>query len=204
MRLAIVFVAGTALLLSGCGLLGGGGPKPQMYRFGAEDPAAAARTSATIIQLNGINFQRAAQGDRLLAVRGAEVFYLAKSRWVSPAEDLFAQAADRAFDRAGLDLIRRGQPQSAVANLNLTVPVFEVRYTAGLEAAPTVVVEVEAALASTTGERGALGGTRAVASVPAAANSLNAIVAAYDTATRQALDQIAVWAGATARAAPRP
>ena len=196
--LALVLTA--AGLLSGCGLLGGGKPA-QLYRFGAAD-AAAAPAAATVVQLNGLEFQPAAEGDRLLAVNGSEAFYVAQSRWVSPARELFIQAADRAFDRTGLDLIRRGQPQTPVANLNLTVPVFEARYLNGVEAAPTVFVEVEAAMASTTGGRGPLGSTRAAATVAASANTVPAIVAAYDAASRQALDQVAVWAGTTARAAP--
>lgn len=172
-----------------------------MYRFGAAD-ASAAQPSSVIVQLNALTLQQAAQGDRLLAVNGSEVFYISQSRWVSPAEDLLAQAADRAFDRAGLDLIRRGGAQTPIATLNLSVPVFEARYSAGLEAAPTVVVEVEAAMASATGERSLLGSTRTTATVPASANTVTAIVAAYDVATVQALDQLAIWAAGRARAAP--
>ncbi len=194
-------VVGAAVgLLGGCSLLGGGKPA-QLYRFGVAE-AAPTPATARVVQLNGLEFQPAAEGDRLLAVNGSEAFYLAQSRWVSPARELFTQAADRAFDRAGMDLIRRGQPQTPTANLNLTVPVFEARYLGGLEAAPTVLVEVEAALASTTGERGSLGSTRAAASVPATANTVPAIVAAYDAASRQALDQVAAWAATTAGAGP--
>ena len=194
-------VLASAGLLASCGILGGGKPA-QLYRFGVADVAAPAPAPATVVQLNGLEFQPAAEGDRLLAVNGSEAFYVAQSRWVSPARELFTQAADRAFDRAGMDLIRRGQPQTPRANLNLTVPVFEARYLNGVEAAPTVYVEVEAALAATSGERGPLGSTRAAASAAAAANTVPAIVAAYDTASRQALDQVAAWAATTARSAP--
>lgn len=193
-------VLATAGLLAGCGVLGGGKPA-QLYRFGLVDAAPPA-AAGPVVQLNGLEFQAAAEGDRLLAVNGSEAFYVAQSRWVSPARELFTQAADRAFDRAGLDLIQRGQPQTAIANLNLTVPVFEARYLNGVEAAPTVHVEVEAAMASTTGERGPLGATRAAASAQAAANTVPAIVAAYDLASRQALDQVAAWAGTAARGRP--
>jgi cholesterol transport system auxiliary component len=189
----------SAVLLSAC--LPGRGPRPQMYRFGAAD-APATQPSSTVVQLNALTLQPAAQGDRLLAVNGPQAFYISQSRWVSPAEDLLLQAADRAFDRAGLNLIRRGGAETPVANLNLNVPVFEARYLAGLEAAPTVVVEVEASMASTTGERGSLGSTRAVATVPATANTVTAIVAAYDAATQQALDQAAGWAAGQSRGRP--
>jgi cholesterol transport system auxiliary component len=202
-KLTTAAALATVLLLGGCALLGGGGKRAQMYRFGASD-AAPATAQAPVVQLNGLVFQRAAEGDRLLAVNGAEAFYIAQSRWVSPAQELFTQAVDRAFDRAGLDLIRRGQPQTPVANLNLTVPVFEARYLAGVESAPTVFVEVEAVMASVGGDRGPLGATRASASVPAARNTVPAIVAAYDAATRQTLDQVATWARTAATAGARP
>jgi ABC-type uncharacterized transport system auxiliary subunit len=194
-RLTLAAVLAAAALLSGCALLGGGKPA-QLYRFGAGE-APAATVQAPVIQLNGITFQSASEGDRLLAFNGSEAFYIARSRWVSPAQELFTQAADRAFDRAGLDLIRRGQPQTPVANLSLTVPVFETRYLSGPEAAPTVVVEVEAAMVALGGERTSLGSTRATANVPAAGNTVTAIVAAYDAAARQVLDQVAVWARTT-------
>lgn len=200
-KTTIALALSTTLLLGGCALLGGGGKRAQMYRFGEGD-APTATVQARVVQLNGLTFQGAAEGDRLLALNGAEAFYIAQSRWVSPAQELFTQAADRAFDRAGLNLIPRGQPQTPVANLNLTVPVFEVRYLGGLQGAPTVFVEVEAAMASLGGDRTALGSTRATASVPAAGNTVPAIVAAYDAATRQTLDQVAVWARGVVPAAP--
>jgi cholesterol transport system auxiliary component len=191
-----------AALLSGCSLPGGGKPA-QTYRFGVPAAVAAAPSaSGVVVQLNGLDFQAAAEGDRILAVNGAQTFYIAQSRWVSPARELFTEAADRAFERAGMNLIRRGQPQPARANLNLTVPVFEARYLNGVQAAPTVVVEIEAALASTTGERGPLGSTRTSASIPAASNNVTSIVAAYEAASAQALDQVAAWAATTAGRAP--
>lgn len=206
--------AATALalvtLLGGCGvlsLIGGGKPKnpAQMYRFGG--PAAVASSAqatadaAIPVQLDSLTFQPAAEGDRILAVSGAEAFYIANTRWVSPADELFVEAAGRAFDRAGLQLTRRGQPIQTGYGVTLTVPVFEARYDAGPQAAPTVVVEVRAAMLA---NREPAGSTRAAASVPAASNNVSAIVAAYDAATLQVLDNVAAWAATTARTAPRP
>lgn len=196
-----------ALTLGGCSILrlvgGGGGDPAQLYRFGGmSTPAAAAPGAADTaipVQLDSLTFQPAADGDRMLAVNGTEAFYIANSRWVSNADELFTEAAGRAFDRAGLQLIRRGQPIQSGYGLTLTVPVFETRYEAGPEAAPTVIVEVRAAMLA---ERQPLGSTRTSASVPAASNNVSAIVAAYDAATRQALDAIAAWAATTARSTP--
>lgn len=193
--------------LGGCavlGLLGGGGGKnpAQLYRFGGGDPVAsalAAPANATPVRLASLTFQPAADGDRLLAVNGAEAFYIANSRWVSPAEQLFIEAARRAFDRSGLQLVRPDQPINSDVGVTLTVPVFETRYEAGPQAPPTVVVEIRAALAA---NRTPLGSTQSTVSTTATANTVTAIVAAYDASTRQALDSIAAWTATTARAAP--
>lgn len=196
--LGLAMVAG----LGGCALLGGGGKRAQLYRFGMNQPAAAATVPATTLLLSAFDFQNAAAGDRLLAVQGAEAFYIARARWVSRADELFTQAAERAFSRAGLRLARRGQPFDADANLVLAVPVFETRYLNGLEAAPTVVLETRASILAGA-DRAVIGEQSFTLSQPASANTVPQIAAAYDAATVQMLDQVAAWASATAARAPR-
>ncbi len=194
------------LTLGGCAILGAlGGKDPvQLYRFGGSGEASAAviAPSATTIQLNSLSFDSAAEGDRMLAVTGSEAAYIGASRWVAPARDLFADAAERAFDRAGLRLSRRNQPFDADASLVLEVPTFEARYENGATAAPVVVVEVRASMVSGP-DRKVLGETAYTVRQPAADNRVTAIVPAFDAATRQALDQVAAWAATTARAAPK-
>ena len=197
------------LSLGGCavlGLLGGGGKKnaAQLYRFGGSEGVAAApvATSATNIQLSNLRMDPAAEGDRILGVTGTEAAYIANSRWVAPARDLFTAAAERAFDRAGLRLIRRDQPISPDLSLALEVPTFEARYENGAQAAPIVIVEVRAALVHGR-QRDVLGETSYTVRQPAAENRVSAIVTAFDQATRQALEQTATWGAATARTAPR-
>jgi cholesterol transport system auxiliary component len=204
-----VAVAGAlALSLGGCailGLLGGGGKKnaAQLYRFGASEGAALApvSTSAVNVQLSNLRMDPAAEGDRLLGVTGTEAAYIANSRWVAPARDLFTHAAERAFDRAGVRLVRRDQPITPDLSLALEVPTFEARYENGAEAAPVVIVEVRAALVQGR-QRDVLGETTYTVRQPATENRVGAIVTAYDQATRSALDQTAAWAAATARRAP--
>jgi cholesterol transport system auxiliary component len=195
-----------SLALGGCALLGlAGGKNPvQLYRFGGEAGAQAApvATTATTIQLTSLSFAPASEGDRLLAITGAEASYIAASRWVAPARDLFAEAAERAFDRAGLRLSRRNQPFETDANLVLEVPTFEARYLNGAGSAPVVVVEVRASLVQGRG-REVLGETAYTVRQPAGENRVSAIVMAFDQASRQALDQTAAWAAATAARAPR-
>ena len=199
-------VAALALTLGGCalmGLLGGGGKPPQLYRFGGADTAVSGPVAAGAlnIYLSNLRMDPAAEGDRLLALTGTEASYIAQSRWVAPAQDLMIAAAERAFDRVGLRLVRRGQPIGPDLSLTLEVPTFEARYENGGDAAPVVVVEMRAALVSGTA-REVIGEYATTVRQPAGANRVGAIVAAYDQAVRQALDQTAGWAATAVRSAP--
>ena len=195
----LVALAG-ALALGGCALMGGGKPA-QMYRFGGSDAAAAAApVPARTVALTAFTFAQESQGDRILTVTGSEAAYIKASRWVAPARELFTMAAERAFDRAGVRLARRAQPFDSEASLILEVPTFEARYENGPKAAPVVVVEVRASLVGGTEGR-LLGETAYTARQPAADNRVGAIVEAFDTAARQALDHTATWAAARVPAA---
>lgn len=197
-RLSVAFAAlALAAGLSGCALTGGGA-RAQLYRFGAESAAGAPASAPTrTVGITALEFQPAAAGDRLLAVQDQQVFYVSGARWVSRAEELFIQAAERAFSRAGLRLSRRGLPFDPDAGLVLAVPVFETRYLSGAEAAPTVVIEVRASVLATA-DRAILGERTFTVNQPASGNTVTQIVAAYDAASGQALDQVAAWAATTA------
>ena len=201
MRAAVYLALAGALALGGCGLLGGGKPA-DLYRFGASDTAGAASAApaARAVALANIAFADESEGDRILTVTGGQAAYIAKTRWVAPARDLFIAAADRAFERAGLRLARRGQPFDTDATLVMEVPTFEARFENGAKAAPVVVVEVRASLVTGTDQR-LVGETSFTARQPAAENRVGAIVQAFDAATRQALDHTATWAAATTPAA---
>jgi cholesterol transport system auxiliary component len=205
MRAAGLAALAGALALGGCGLLGGGKPAV-LYRFGAGEAAAApaTATASRSIALANLTFAEESEGDRILTVTGGEAAYIAQTRWVAPARDLFTAAAERAFDRSGARLVRRGQPFDTDSSLILEVPTFEARYENGAKAAPVVVVEVCASLVTGTEQR-LLGETAYTARQPAAENRVGAIVDAFDVATRQALDHTAGWAAARAPApAARP
>ena len=191
-----------ALALGGCGLLGGGKPA-NLYRFGGAETAAAAPASAArTLALSNLTFAEESEGDRILTVTGGEAAYIKQSRWVAPARDLFTAAAERAFDRAGVRLALRGQPFNTDAGLILEVPTFEARYENGAKAAPVILVEVRASIVAGT-EKRLVDETSFTARQPAAENRVSAIVEAFDTATRQALDHTARWAAARAPA-PAP
>jgi len=197
---SLVALAG-ALALGGCGLLGGGKPA-NLYRFGAGEAAATAPVEVRggrTVGLSNLTFAEESEGDRILTITGGEAAYIKQTRWVAPASELFTAAAERAFDRAGVRLALRGQPYNTDAGLILEVPTFEARYENGAKAAPVVVVEVRASLVAGM-EKRLVGETAFTARQPAAENRVSAIVEAFDTATRQALDHTATWAAGRAPA----
>ncbi|HEX8570673.1 MAG TPA: ABC-type transport auxiliary lipoprotein family protein [Caulobacteraceae bacterium] len=202
MRAAGLVALAGALALGGCGLLGGGKPA-NLYRFGADAAAATAPVEVRggrTLALSGITFAEESEGDRILTITGGEAAYIKQTRWVAPAVDLFTAAAERAFNRAGVRLARRGQPFDTDASLVLEVPTFEARYENGAKAAPVVIVEVNASLVAGT-ERRLIGETTYTARQQAGENRVGAIVEAFDTATREALDHTATWAAGRAPAA---
>lgn len=195
-----------AAALSGCALLSTPDPV-QNYRFGLPmaAPSAVGDTPAPLtVSIRRIEFPQAAGDDRILGVTGLETAYIAGARWVSPASTLFDDSLKAAFaNRADrIRVLGRREPGTPPLVLQVTVTTFEARYAAP-GASPEVVVTARAQLRSTP-ERQAGGGAirpeqgRSVERVftvtqPAGENRVSAIVAAFDTATRDINTQIADW-----------
>ncbi|WP_241004645.1 ABC-type transport auxiliary lipoprotein family protein [Brevundimonas fontaquae] len=209
LRLAASAAVLTAL--SGCALLSSPDPV-QNYRFGLPmaAPSAVGDTPAPLtVSIRRIEFPQATGDDKILGVTGLETAYIGGARWVSPASTLFDDSLKAAFaNRADrIRVLGRREPGTPPLILQVTVTTFEARYAAP-GAVPDVVVTARAQLRSTP-ERRAGGGTirpeegRSVERVftvtqPAGDNRVSAIVAAFDTATRDINTQIADWTIASA------
>lgn len=188
-----------AMLLSGC--LGGLTGKPaNLYRFGG--PGEGATTAATgtvpVFRSNG-SFQRESAGDQILTVEsGGKAAYVAKTRWVAPAQSLWNEAVIAAFDAdpGPTRLVARGEPTRADYVLRLDVRNFETQ-TAG-KSAPTVLVRVRAAM-TTDGEKSLLNEKIFEQRVRASENRVGSIVEAYDEAVEKVLAEIVAWTNAQAR-----
>lgn len=203
--------AAVLIALSGCALLSNPDPV-QNYRFGLPmaAPSAVGDTPAPLtVSIRRIEFPQATGDDRILGVTGLETAYIGGARWVSPASTLFDDSLKAAFaNRADrIRVLGRREPGTPPLVLQVTVTTFEARYAAP-GAVPDVVVTARAQLRSTP-ERRADGGTirpeegRSVERVftvtqPAGDNRVSAIVAAFDTATRDINTQIADWTIASA------
>ena len=122
-----------ALAMGGCALLSTPDPV-QLYRFGPLDGGyVGERSMATVqVSLRRIEFPEAVSGQRILAITGNEAAYLAGARWVSDAEDLYAQSLEMAFssERSGVRLIGGRELTRADAGLDVDITTFETRYAA--------------------------------------------------------------------------
>ena len=198
--LAIAAGVGASLVLGGCVSLLPKTKPAQLYRFGEGIGASApAKTPGAQSGLRlSTGFTRLAEGDRILTTTGAQTAYIAQSRWVAPASSLFEEAAARAFESSGgpYRLMQRGDIGSSNAALRIDVETFEADYPADGRGAPTVTVRARA-LFMRPGH-GATASQTFASSQPAATNRVGAIVASYDAATSDVLNQIVTWTAAQA------
>ena len=190
-------LTGVAGALAGCITLFPTEKPAQLYRFSYAGAAAAPAPSPTgapfTVRAMVDDFAPGARGDRILTVHGETVAYIAGGRWIETARSLMEDAVYAAFTGRGpAEVFSKGELGPTDYRLTLAVPVFETRYLGGPTAAPTVVVEMNASLgnlgqASTRRDRVFRVETRADS------NTIGAIVAAYNTAVTQVLDQLVVW-----------
>jgi cholesterol transport system auxiliary component len=182
--------------LGGCVTLFPKAAPAQLYRFEARMPAQAQPTTDArpgfAVRFGAVDFDPAARGQRILTARGSEVAYISDSRWAIPAEDLFDQAIEHGFDAAGGPAQLAGRAQSSTAKDRLSVDVtrFEVDYGAG--AAPTIVVRLHAEL-TREADLSDIGAKEFESKIPASANRVGAIVAAFDDAVTQVVGDLVSW-----------
>ena len=201
-----VLVAGAFAVLSlgGCISLFPKSKPAELYRFGvgADGVASTASTPARSYNVSRATtvFNRAALGDRMLTVTGAQTAYIKDARWVAPASILFDEALVRAFEAAPgcARLLTRGDPSIPQAILRVDVRTFEARYLEGVEAAPTAVVEAHVSMINSR-DRTVLEDRLVRAERRATDNRVGAIVEALDGANAKVLEEIT--AGANRRAA---
>lgn len=196
----VLAILSVAAALSGCITLLPKSPPAQLYRFGATGPATATPPTGArnfSVRDGPINFSAASAGDQILTVDGEKTAYIAGARWISSAAALFEAATDEAFAaRSGpARLLARGETAHADYVLKLDVRRFEARYDHGAASAPTIVVQVYAALDDPS--RPAAGHDHVfAAAAPASDNRVGAIVQAFDTALAAVLSDLTAWVDA--------
>ena len=192
-------VAVTASALAGCALLSSPDPV-QTYRFGGAAPAVSqsVSSSAPSIALRRVEFPEAVEGDKLLGVTGTETAYIKGARWVSPAADLYMESLENAFagQATGVRLIGPRESVRSGRSLDIDVRAFEARYDPP-GGVPTVVVTARARVTALP-DRTVPAERMFRVEQPATENRVSAIVAAFDTATRDLNTQIVAWTDANA------
>lgn len=187
-------IAAAAGLMSACALLSS--PDPiQMYRFGGAVQALPADPIGSPVQvtLRRVEFPESTSGDRLLGVTGTETSYIGGARWVSPAADLYTESLEVAFAAQArrVRLIGPRELTRGDSSLDIDVRSFETRYdTPG--GVPSVVIAARARLMALP-ERTVEAERTFTVVQPARANTISAIVEAYDLATRDLNSQIVAW-----------
>lgn len=191
-----------ALTLGGCVSLFPKSDPAQLYTFGQGGGAQPAAAPAPLAQRTGVllaavTFPRAAQGDTLLTMTGAQAAYIEESRWVAPAVVLFREAVERRFDGGAqrTRLVSRGDLGRTSLILRLDVRQFEAVYAAP-ETIPEVAVSVRARLTRADGT--AMDERTFEVRRPAADNRVGAIVEGLDRATAEILDGVVAWTDAAA------
>jgi cholesterol transport system auxiliary component len=195
----VLLVAATSLL-AGCISLFPKTDPVQLYRFGATTPRLQEMASGGPgfgVFLAATGFDRAAASDRILTVTGTQAAYIKDARWVTSSVALFDSALHRAFDadQGPARLVDRAEIARIDYVLKLDVRTFEARYDNGQAAAPTIVVDVHAAL-NRTRDRLVVGDRSFKASVIASDNRVSAIAEAFDQAVAKVLGELVAWVDA--------
>jgi cholesterol transport system auxiliary component len=187
--------ASLAALLGACALLSSPDPV-QLYRFGSDvsaSPESPAAQSPMPVLLRPVNFPDASKGDRILGTTGLEAAYIKGARWVSPAEDLYAQSLEAAFasQATRVRIIGLREASTAARTLDIDIQAFEARYPAP-GAVPDVVLTARARLLQYP-ERTVISEKAFTVRRPAGENRVSAIVEAFDLASRDLNQQIVDW-----------
>jgi cholesterol transport system auxiliary component len=185
-----------ALGLSGCISLLPKSKPAHLYTFGVDTTASKAQPPAGTVGVFWANgdFQREAAGDQILTLTGDRAAYIAQTRWVAPAQVLFDQAVQAAFEGSAshVRLVPRGAPAPTDFTLRVDVRDFETRYEAGPKAAPSVLIRIHASL-TREHQRTLVAEEVFEARAQASDNRVSAIVQAYDKALGQVLGDLVAW-----------
>jgi cholesterol transport system auxiliary component len=203
--------AAAALLLAGCSgsLLQSDTPRPETYRLGsAPVPAGAAAPAAgNIVSALGLTVARpraaaALDSERIAVVAGGNRFdYYADVRWAEPAPQMLQQNLVAALARSGRFAGVFAAPARVPSELMLDVELrrFEADATAG--GAPVVRVALQASLVDARRAQ-RLASFTSEAAVAAAGSRRAEIIAAFDQANAQVVDDVVARVGIAAATVP--
>lgn len=194
-----VAVALLATMLAGCGGLRSDAEADRIYVLHPAAEAAEATTAPLpgMLMVPRPAVQPGLDTNRIALTRaGNELDYYALSRWSGSLPQVLEAFAVQSLQGAFVTVVGAGRGAGAADHeLLLTVRDFQAEYGAG--GAPQVHVALDCLLVATSPRR-VLGSCNAEVREPAADNRMSAIVAAFERAAQQAMQQVRARAVAVA------
>lgn len=185
-----------AFLLSGCSGIIGPGRAPQLYVLHpALGPIPGATDAAWQLAVAQPSAPQSLDTERIaLALTPETMDYYANSAWQDRAPVIVQRALLEGFENSGkiAAVARDTQGIRADYLLQTDLRSFEARYDAP-DMVPTVVVEIATKLLRTP-DRVIVAALEVRHTAAAAANSVPAVVAAFDTALSDVVEEIVTWA----------
>jgi len=180
-----------AVALAGCGsLLGPSNPPGQIYRLNpdlASQPGG--QPVAWQLAVARPDTTQTLDTSRIALLRGSVMDYYADAQWNDSAPRLVQSLLVQAFDKSGRVQAASRDSASLRADLTLATELrdFEAQYDTA-EAAPLVVIDIQAKLLDQRGE--VIASLNARQTARAAQNNLASVVTAFDQAMASALSRI--------------
>lgn len=191
----LVLIGGSSLALAACGNLLGPPPASQIYVLRPPPPAGQGEKVNWALSIEKPDASDALDSERIaLAKSQTQLDYYANAVWPDRLPNLIQTALLAGFEATGrIGSVARGE-DSMHADYQLTTDIrdFEARY-ATPDGAPTAVVAIVAHMAEAH-SRKIVANLAVSFSEPASANSVDAVVQAFDTALAKAIAQIVGWA----------
>ncbi len=195
-RRGFLLWSATAFLLAGCSGMIGPGPAPQLYVLHpALGPISGVKDAVWQLAVAQPSAPQSLDTERIaLELTPETMDYYANSAWQDRAPAIVQRALLEGFENSGkiAAVARDTQGIRADYLLQTDLRSFEARYEAP-DTAPAVVVDIAAKLLRTS-DRNIVAALQSRHTAPAAANSVTAVVAAFDTALGGAVEEIVIWA----------
>jgi cholesterol transport system auxiliary component len=196
MKSKLLLIAASSFLLAACGSIVGPPDAPQMYALRpAPQPAQPGGKVGWALSILKPDASSNLDSSRIaLARNGTQLDYYANASWPDRLPDIVQTALLAGFETSGrIDAVSRdADALHADYQLSTDLRDFEARY-ATPDGVPTVAVTIIAHMANAK-SRMIVSNLTVTLNEPASANSVDAVVQAFDTALAKAVAQITQWA----------
>jgi cholesterol transport system auxiliary component len=196
MKKNLLLIAVSSLVLAACGSIVGPPDAPQMYALRpAPQPAQPGAKVGWALAILKPDASSNLDSSRIaLAKNSTQLDYYANATWPDRLPDIVQTTLLAGFETSGrIDAVSRdADALHADYQLSTDLRDFEARY-ATPDGVPTVAVTIIAHMADAK-TRMIVSNLTVTLNEPASANSVDAVVQAFDTALAKAVTQITQWA----------